>query len=613
MKQKRELFIILGFIILISLSLVFAAENQSTDKVENAYSCLKDKLGDNCGNTQNTEQSALSLLAMSFDSGIQSDCKDSLKKSEKTNCFGATPSSNCDLKSTAQAILALDNINEDIDKYNEWILSKKKSATNLDWFLEIDSNANMTTCTIKADTSNSQTFKIDSNKKISGSSSCLSPGESNYFLKINPTCYSKNFTISCDSDFITALLYKKSSGSVFYVSSLTHSSASQGLTQETIGTSCFALSSSCDYEGSLWAALALAKTGQDISDYLPYLEAMSDESNNQKYFPSTFLYMITGSDDYYSTIVEKQKSGTYWQEDSSNNRYFDTALAILSTQDSNSAETENSKSNLLETQDSTGCWHSNNIRDTSFLLYSGWPKLPASSGTTVSNCEDFGHYCVSSAECLSSDQLDNFYCSSLSSVCCNVKPVEQSCSEKQGIICGENQECTGSTASASDTGNCCLDSCQDIQTENECESYGDTCKTSCSSDETEKSYSCQNTGQVCCETPTSSTTTTSYLWVWLLGILIVLLVLAIIFRNQLKIWLFRIKSGVSFSKGPTQIKRPPMPPPGAIPQFNRPRQIIPRQIIRQPISRSMPQQQKKPENKDAAFEDTMKKLRDMSK
>jgi len=298
--KKRVLISFVLLTILFSLLPIISAQEE-TDEIEKAYTCLENKLGDNCGDTKSTEQTAFSLLAIAYDSSLQSDCKSSLENKKQNNCWGSTSTANCDLKSTSQAILALDNIGKNVDDYVDWLLNKRKLTTDLDWFLEIDANE-ATTCKIKVNEGSELTFTINENKKISGTSTCLTPAEQNYFLKISSTCYDDNFTISCNKDFITTLLYKKPGDSVYYVSSKTHSASADGSTQEKVESYCFATAADCDYGGSLWAALALAKTGEEISDYLPYLASMSDEAENKKYFPSAFLYMITNEDDYYIDI-----------------------------------------------------------------------------------------------------------------------------------------------------------------------------------------------------------------------------------------------------------------------------------------------------------------------
>lgn len=609
--KKRDLLMLLLFSIIVLAILPFVLAANETG-YEKAYSCLETQLGDNCAASASTEQTAFSLLAIAYNSGLQGDCLDSLNKNKKGNCWGKTSSDSCDLKSTSQAILALNYIGKNVDDYVKWLEDRKKQTTGLTWFLEIDANE-ATSCKIKTNDANEKTFTINENKKISGTSTCLIPAENNYFLKISDSCLEANFTISCDKDFITTLLYKKTSGSTYYVSSLTNSAPSGGTTQEKVNAYCFSTGNNCDYEGSLWATIALAKIGKDISLYLPYLSSMYDETDNQKYFPSAFLYMLTDEDDYQAEITGKQKQGKYWDE--AGNKFYDTALALLSLQNVLIDEVGNAKDYLLTIQDTSGCWHSNSVRDTAFILYAAWPKNPVTSGdggVSRSDCKEFNHFCVASEECSADNLLDNFYCSGLSDICCSVEPAELSCEDKKGVVCSSGQECTGSEITASDTNYCCMDSCQEVSLITECEQYSNTCRISCLSDEEGKTaYSC-NLGDVCCSAKPA--TGGSWWLIILLIILIILVILAIIFRNQLKVWWFRAKSGLKFSKpsaGPSG--RPPMNPPGLTGpmMMPRPRQIIPRGNIpmRRPMMRPSPGRAEK----DTMFDETMRKLREMSK
>jgi uncharacterized integral membrane protein len=608
MKKRALVYSALILSLIIILPAVLAANETAIDK---AYSCLKTQLGDNCADTLSTEQNVFSLLAMGYDSSVQSDCKSALEDKQGNDCWGKTDTDSCNIKSTAQAILALDSIGENIDDSLTWLLNKKKSTKDLNWFLEIDTNE-AASCKIKVNDANEKTFTLSENKKFSGSSSCLTPAVSNYYLAINNNCLEDNFTISCDKKFISTLWYEKPGESTMYISSETHGADAEGLTKEKVNSYCFGISSDCDYQGTLWAALALAKTGNDIHAYIPYITAMADKTENKKYLPSAFLYMLTNEDDYYSELVDQQKQDKYWEE-TTNQKFYDTALALLSLQGLNIEQVDNSKKWLLSVQESSGCWSSGNILETAFILYAGWPKDPVRVGTggdKHSYCSEFNFYCVSAGECLLADNLNNYYCSGFE-VCCKTEPKEQSCSEKNGIVCDSNQRCSESEVTASDTNYCCKGSCQVI-TKNECESAGYFCKDSCSSTQEEKTtYKADcNFGETCCgETPIKKT---SWSLIIVLIILIILIILAIIFRNQLKIWFFRIKSKFRFGKGPKPTSRQP-PLSGHSQEFFpqlRPRQIIPRQPVRRMPMRRMPE---KRAEKDAAFEETMRKLRDMSK
>ena len=88
-----------------------------------------------------------------------------------------------------------------------------------------------------------------------------------------------------------------------------------------------------------------------------------------------------------------------------------------------------------------------------------------------------------------------------------------------------------------------------------------------------------------------------------------MVILAIFFRNQLKIWLFRVKSGFSSKKAP---------PPGSRPLTSPLFRPMPRPIPGRPSSQYLYQRgpQRRPAGrteKDKDFDETMKKLRDMSK
>jgi hypothetical protein len=617
MKRGIVLLSVLIVFSLLAFSLVIAEENDTNDTttddtptidlslqgVEKAYACLENKLETDCDSAATAEQAALSLLAISYDSSLQSKCKSSLMNYENTNCFSSASSGSCDLKSTAQAILALDNIGVNTEDYTDWLLEQKKLTTDLDWFLEIDANEE-TTCSVDG-----ADFKISNEKKFtSGSSNCLTRAESNYYLKIgnSEACLNKNFTISCDRDFITTLLYKIDS--TYYVSSKTNSAPASGKTQEKVNSYCFSTSSTCDYQGSLWASLALAKTGNDISGYLPYLSSQYENLDNKKYFPSSFLCMLTQENDYCLDVGNKQKQEKYWNEQSGSAiNYYDTALALLSLQDLFLEEVDNAKENLLVIQDTSGCW--SNTKDTAFILYAGWPKAPTSSGGDSNpSCTSFSKYCVARTQCAS--PLNNYDCSGMD-VCCDVAPLEKSCDNQGGAICSSEQECTSALKSSSD-GPCCLTSCE-LVTENECISYSTeySCETSCSDDEDEKFLDCDFSGDSCCAPKEDSGG--NWLLIILLVVLIILVILAIIFRNQLKVWWFKFKSKLKIGKHkPGPSARPPMT---TMPQqFRRPRQIMPRQgqPYRRPPARRPAQRARKPQ-KDSAFDDTMKKLRDMSK
>lgn len=586
MKLKKSVNLLFVILLIFSLtSFVIAQEEQ--EKISKAYSCLEKELDKNCGGTKSTKQASFNLLAGAYDSSIQSSCVSTLESLKKTNCWGDSDTGTCNIKSTALAALALQHVGKNIDKEINYLLENKKIETGLTWYLEIDSN-NKTLCTI-----NGKSFTIEDNKKISGTPpDGLSRAYNDYWFQINDI--KKNYTISCDKNFITALLYQKSGSNVFHVSSETKSASEFDSITENVNSFCLKTGNECDYEGTLWASLVLKKGGKEIGSLIPYLTSMSDKAENRKLIPSAILYILTNDDEYYSELVSLQKSDGFWDE--SRNKFYDTALALLSLQSLNSNEVDSAKKYLLKVQKEDGCWQS----DTSFILHAGWPKNPTglSGGTGISYCQEFGNFCVSIGECSLADSLDNFYCSSAAQVCCKIKTQDPTCSEKGGFICNLDQECSGSSVTSSDSNFCCVGDCTAIKTENECESSGFFCKDSCSDSQEEKSAysgSC-NVGEFCCG-PKPSDKSNNTLLIILLIILIVLVILAIIFRHQIKIFLFKRKSGLSSSSSSIPPSRPG-PSRFLPPSF--PQRTIQKNIPRKPII-------------DKEFEETMKKLKDMSR
>ena len=101
-KERWITFVIVLSILFLSLPLISAASNQS--KIDDAYKCLKDQIGDSCSKLTSEEQ-IYAILAL----GNYKDCKSKvLENSRDQECW---PKANCKLKDTALALLALNQAN----------------------------------------------------------------------------------------------------------------------------------------------------------------------------------------------------------------------------------------------------------------------------------------------------------------------------------------------------------------------------------------------------------------------------------------------------------------------------------------------------------------------
>ena len=577
--------------------------NTGDDKIDDAYACLEA----NVNKSLSVQEIIFSILALGDKKGLFNKLENEKKTNE--NCW---PKSGCKIRDTAQALMAYERLGKNTDAIESWLISKNASMNDLNWFLEIDiSNRVSAECAIRY-SNTEKIITIGEDMKIQGDTgSCLAIIGSGYWMQIRDNCFDRKFEISCNQDFITTLLYTKKSGDTLYISSNTHSSASLGTTSEEINARCFKTGAACDYEGSLWATLALQKQNYNIDVFKPYLIALADE--NTKYFPSAFIYKITGGDDQYNNIVQSQKRNQYWEMTASPyRRFYDTSLGMLALKGSSAPEYDNAKQYLLGIQGKDGCWDNTNVLSTAFVLYSGWPKSVGGGGTPSGPvlCESANFYCEPRFQCQGAggQTLDNYYCTGLGEVCCSQRAQQQSCTQKQGTICGNNEECDGTSVSSSDP-KCCLGECKEIEQQDTCEGICQS-GTSCDDNQELGEGICVSSEKICCVEKTGGGGI-SWIWIVLLIILIVLVVLAIIFRDKLRVWWFKFR-GKASSTPVTKPSGPPGPPrmqfrPRPIGPFG-PRQLPPAQrTIQKPV------QTRPMSEKDKEMEETLKKLREMSK
>ncbi len=313
--MKKLVFLFSIFLVLIFFTFFVIAEEHDIAcddgdadcKVDKAYSCLNEKIDDKTCEDLSSEERVFSLLATG-------KCKAEILDDSRYNS---------DLRFTSQALLGLHNFGFNTDETEEWILSQERASSGIDWFLEIES-LEQTTCVV--DSSGSNNVVIGEDKKISSltGGNCLSLAHGGYWLEINSNCYSENFTISCDKQFLTTLLYQKQGSDTIYVSEKTSSSSAEGSTEEKVNSLCFREGGFCDYEGSLWASLALSVSGKEVSSYLPYLATFAED--NENFLPESFLYFLTGNTDFKNQLLSKQINNKWWL--SLNDKYYGTALAL---------------------------------------------------------------------------------------------------------------------------------------------------------------------------------------------------------------------------------------------------------------------------------------------
>lgn len=699
MVKKRSVFVLgllIAILIFSSLS-VYAADENST-ALDKAYNCIRNKVnssGEDCSKLLPEEQLAvlLSLGAL----GTQKDCLKAINESSLNNNGECWPSTSCNLKQTVMVLLAMEKLNQDTSKIESWLLNQTKVANELIWYLQVNQDipSESTTCTIKS-SGTSVSFQISADKKIqSFSGDCFSVSANGYWLQMmdSSQCLEKEYTISCDKAFTTTLLYKtRQDNSPIHVTKNNHGGVAGGETTEKVIYRCFKQGTVCNYEGSLWATMALAKKGYDIQEYYPYLDASVTE--NSALFPEVFLFISTGFPDYLGGILGNARfKGNYWIV-GSYNRYYSTALAFLALQGGEYSEAAAAREYLLngKNQDANGCW--NNVADTGLLLYAGWPSSdtynpprPPTDCTSDSECAEGekcldgvckeiiettcvgnNKFCVTRNTCTGTTYSD-FSSSCLGAEeCCDTQPLQKTCSESGGSFCSVGEQCpsgetvyeisdysevacclatcvkeTVSFCEDAGTGNTCKDSCADNEAElsdlscidssqmcckltetppeSECIKAGNKCRASCLDNEKETTSSCDSSADICCKESSGG----GFGWlIWVLLILIILVVLGIVFREKLKIVVFKFKS--KFKKGPAPKEtRPPFMPPRGPPmrgppmsmQGRRPMMMGNRPVFpaSRPPAGMPPRPAPRPASsaKDKEYDETLRKLRDMSK
>jgi len=623
--KKREclclLFAILAVVFLTSF--ISAATNTTTavnlSGFDKSYACLEDKIGTDYSSLT-VEELSFSLLALAHNSNKQSKLRDALndKKDSNKDCW---PNGACTLRETALAYLALERINANVKDIQDWLLNQTMSPTELTWYLQVENPSNeQMSCTLSVD-GTPRTITVRADKLITGApGTCFTIARNGYLLQVKNTCYDKDIKISCDKDFLTSTLFNKRLEDKFYVSALTSLGAPGGDTTEKIESICFKQNNVCNYEGSLWATLALNKKDSTVREkVLPYLLALS--SDNPRLLPSAFLYSLTNFDEYFAELTNEQKKEGYWQTSTdSSKRYYDTAVALMALYGQSTGQADEAIDYLLTPNvQGDGCW-GNSIKSTAFILYAASPKPVSSSGglTDRTRCENVDNHpeysCISRATCeddLNGTTLGNFYCIGAGDICCDKQYTAPSCSSKAGKICLASQDCSTGFVSAKES-YCCLGECQEAAAplDSLCPE-SNICKAECSTNEDELSYyTCADNSGKCCSPKT--TASTSYAWIWLLVILIILIALAIVYRNQLKVWWFKFKN--KFVKIPVAQQTRPLnqPPYGMMPRRMPPGMPMRPGMRPMPVQRPLTRLPPRPFPKDRELSETLKKLRDMS-
>ena len=144
MHKKSLLIVILSIFLLSFVIAQNASTNQSISQTnpnsnvaDKAYQCLQSQIDSKSQNTLSLQESVFSVLALGSNSKALSVIDGKIiggnHWQESTN----------PLKDTSQVLLAYDRIGRNTDTIKSWLLSNKRPATDLTWYLEIDVDTNI--------------------------------------------------------------------------------------------------------------------------------------------------------------------------------------------------------------------------------------------------------------------------------------------------------------------------------------------------------------------------------------------------------------------------------------------------------------------------------------
>ena len=139
------------FLIFSMPSLFALNETFNQGDINKAYICLNEEITEKGCENLGLEEQIFSVLATG-------KCKpDLLEASSNDECW---PSGSCNIKSTAQAILALEERGSVGDEAKDWLLESTVPPRDLNWYLQIESSE-ATSCTISYEiNSNARTTNV---------------------------------------------------------------------------------------------------------------------------------------------------------------------------------------------------------------------------------------------------------------------------------------------------------------------------------------------------------------------------------------------------------------------------------------------------------------------
>src|SRR3989344_7952211 len=156
MKKRAVLF---GFFVLIFILPFITPLNQTSNS--DAVECIENKVQEKGCSTFGLESKIFALLSTG-------QCEaDVLASDSNDECFVPVNANSCELKTTSQTVLALDEGGSaNTDKYSNWLLAPNKTASGIDWLLQIETSE-PASCSLEDLNAGAYQVSINQDKKLS--------------------------------------------------------------------------------------------------------------------------------------------------------------------------------------------------------------------------------------------------------------------------------------------------------------------------------------------------------------------------------------------------------------------------------------------------------------
>jgi len=423
---KTLQIVLVAFLFVLVILTVFASAQtyQEITQIKKGYLWLQGKAIGKWQNL-NTKEHVFSFLTTKEKlslSQVNASVRALMGKSYSNGvCWPGQSESNCNAVDTAIAKIMLDSASIDSSKANEWLLGKKIKYITPEqvWYFQLTQLPQESIrCILRYDSGDYEFF-IDKDSKLSGNYGPCFTLKDNYWLNLENSCTEKTFQVGCNDSIKANFLFKKQGSGMTEWYVIGQTEQAQGQEQLSINLSatyCIAKGQSCDYESTLWTAYSffLAGSQETARTFIPYLIMKANETENKRYLPQSFLYRLTGRDSYADEIKALQNTeGMIVAPGTAYNKYYDTAIAII-TGSASKANLTKTHDKILAQQKTDGSWDCPGCditRETALVLYSLWSNYEYRS-----ECEQQGLRCVSNCSAVGKSQ--GYEC--FTGECCNM-------------------------------------------------------------------------------------------------------------------------------------------------------------------------------------------------